>query len=247
MPLLQGCITSSACTSVRWVPGSWNLFLVSHADGTIVVYDKEREDDPNFTPSSPPAGPSSSIIVGPPSPVITTNGDENTAVVSLDTPAQETLTASPFSFTGLGRKHLHLPSSQNAQSASLSLVSASNGPILPAWDPKEDIWVTRPGGTWDGSDTGVIDKDKEKEMAAAATKNPVSHWRVSKKGIVGVFTNDDEMGAPLELKLLRLPTDFVFSPDVRYVAVVSEDGYLRVLDALNETCVFVETDTARLC
>ena len=28
--------------------------------------------------------------------------------------------------------------------------------------------------------------------------------------------------------------DFVFSPDVKYVAAISEDGYLRVIDALAE-------------
>lgn len=28
--------------------------------------------------------------------------------------------------------------------------------------------------------------------------------------------------------------DFVFSPDVKYVAAVSEDGCLRVIDALGE-------------
>ena len=29
-------------------------------------------------------------------------------------------------------------------------------------------------------------------------------------------------------------TDFVFSPDVKYVAAISEDGCLRVIDALAE-------------
>jgi len=32
----------------------------------------------------------------------------------------------------------------------------------------------------------------------------------------------------------RLFTDFVFSPDVKYVAAISEDGCLRVIDALAE-------------
>ena len=31
--------------------------------------------------------------------------------------------------------------------------------------------------------------------------------------------------------------DFVFSPDVKYVAAISEDGCLRVIDALAEQCV----------
>ena len=29
-------------------------------------------------------------------------------------------------------------------------------------------------------------------------------------------------------------TEFAFSPDVRSVAVISEDGYLRIIDALSE-------------
>ena len=32
--------------------------------------------------------------------------------------------------------------------------------------------------------------------------------------------------------------DFVFSPDVKYVAAISEDGCLRVIDALAEQSVF---------
>lgn len=46
---------------MRWVPGSTTLFLVSHADGTIIIYDVEREDgsfaplDPNTTPDNLPA------------------------------------------------------------------------------------------------------------------------------------------------------------------------------------------------
>lgn len=29
---------------VKWVPGTTNLFIASHGDGTLVVYDKEKED-----------------------------------------------------------------------------------------------------------------------------------------------------------------------------------------------------------
>ena len=29
---------------IRWIPGSESLFLASHTDGTLFVYDKERED-----------------------------------------------------------------------------------------------------------------------------------------------------------------------------------------------------------
>ncbi|KZT55092.1 WD40 repeat-like protein [Calocera cornea HHB12733] len=39
-----GCMTTSPITCVRWVPGHRSMFLAAHADGTINVYDKERED-----------------------------------------------------------------------------------------------------------------------------------------------------------------------------------------------------------
>lgn len=69
--------------------------------------------------------------------------------------------------------------------------------------------------------------DKEK-----SAKNPVSHWKVSKRGLVGKHVNNvfrttaNTYGVYL--------TDFVFSPDVKFVAAISEDGCLRVIDALAE-------------
>jgi len=71
---------------------------------------------------------------------------------------------------------------------------------MPPWHP-----VTSGGGT---NSTGRADKEK-------AAKNPVSHWRVSRRSVV----------------------DFVFSPDVKHVAAISEDGCLRVIDALAEQLV----------
>ncbi len=29
---------------IRWIPGSENLFLAAHSDGSLIVYDKEKED-----------------------------------------------------------------------------------------------------------------------------------------------------------------------------------------------------------
>ncbi|KAF8891256.1 catabolite repression protein creC [Infundibulicybe gibba] len=135
----QGSISSSPCTAVRWVPSSTTLFLVSHADGTIIVYDIER-DDGTFTPQDP---------VGTP----------------IDT--EGSLSPNP-------------PSSNQD------------------WDPMDNIFVTMP--PWHPEKTA---------------KNPVSHWRVSRRSIV----------------------DFVFSPDVKYVGAISEDGCLRVIDALAEQLV----------
>ncbi|KAF9036648.1 catabolite repression protein creC [Panaeolus papilionaceus] len=153
----QGSISSSPCTAVHWVPGSTTLFLASHADGTIIVYDIERDDgsfksqDPSAPPSSTEPNPSSMI------------------------PGE---------------------AAENKE-----------------WSPTEDIFVTMP--PWhpvataaSGNTAGKSDKEK-------TVKNPVSHWRISRKGVV----------------------DFVFSPDVKYVAAISEDGCLRVIDALAEQLV----------
>ena len=45
----NGAINNSPVTHIRWIPGSENLFLASHRDGSLVVYDKEKEDAP-FVP-----------------------------------------------------------------------------------------------------------------------------------------------------------------------------------------------------
>uniref|UniRef100_V5E4M9 Uncharacterized protein n=1 Tax=Kalmanozyma brasiliensis (strain GHG001) TaxID=1365824 RepID=V5E4M9_KALBG len=47
-----GCIANSAVTQVRWLPGSENLIMAAHADGSIVVYDREREDPSDFSPAT---------------------------------------------------------------------------------------------------------------------------------------------------------------------------------------------------
>lgn len=45
----NGVINNSPVTHITWLPGSENLFLASHANGILVVYDKEKEDA-LFTP-----------------------------------------------------------------------------------------------------------------------------------------------------------------------------------------------------
>ncbi|KIM23979.1 hypothetical protein M408DRAFT_27426 [Serendipita vermifera MAFF 305830] len=152
MTNVPGSSTASQnpCTAVKWVPSSRNLFLASYADGTMVVYDGDREDGP-FTPKEPHG--SDPVPLPPPSPDLRSNG-----------------------------------SSVGANGQTVSHTTQ--------WDPLYDMFVT-PNHT----------NANEKSL-----KNPVSHWRVSKKKIL----------------------DFAFSPDVRYVAVVAEDGCLRVIDALSE-------------
>lgn len=46
---VQGVINGTPAAAIRWIPGSENLFLTAHMDGSLVVYDKEREDA-YFTP-----------------------------------------------------------------------------------------------------------------------------------------------------------------------------------------------------
>jgi catabolite repression protein CreC len=165
------------------VPSSPNLFLVSHADGTIIVYDKDREDGV-FTPQPPTSS------LGPP-------------------PRQ----------------------------SSNDPIPPSPEPSPPAgeWNPLDSIFVTIPpwhpvNATAAPAGGGKGDRDK-------ATKNPVSHWKVSKRSVVGMYPID---GLGWEWALISI--DFVFSPDVKYVAAISEDGCLRVIDALAEQyalpCVF---------
>lgn len=119
LTLLQGCIANSPCTAVRWVPSSSNLFLVSHADGTIVVYDKARDDGTAFSPRDP------------------------------------------------------VTKSSNASSSSEDVADKE-------WDPTDSIFVTLP--PWHPvtslAANGKSDKDK-------SAKNPLSHWRVSRRSIVG--------------------------------------------------------------
>ncbi|KAG8808738.1 hypothetical protein FRC17_003804 [Serendipita sp. 399] len=145
-----------ACTSIRWVPSSVNLFVAGYADGTMVVFDRDREDG-HFAPKEP-------------------HGPE--------------IQPSPTPSPGLTTKF-----------ATAALSAAQSAVIYSEWDPLSTMFVT-PNSLGHGGNEKAL-------------KNPVSHWKVSKKKIV----------------------DFVFSPDVRYVAVVSEDGCLRVIDALHERLI----------
>ncbi|KAK4235479.1 hypothetical protein C8A03DRAFT_36671 [Achaetomium macrosporum] len=45
----NGIVNGTPVSEIRWIPGSENLFLAAHMDGTLVVYDKEKEDA-IFTP-----------------------------------------------------------------------------------------------------------------------------------------------------------------------------------------------------
>ncbi|KAI9762453.1 MAG: hypothetical protein M4579_000429 [Chaenotheca gracillima] len=40
----NGAINAFPIFEIRWIPGSENLFLAAHGDGSLVVYDKDKED-----------------------------------------------------------------------------------------------------------------------------------------------------------------------------------------------------------
>ncbi|KAE8149826.1 hypothetical protein BDV25DRAFT_140411 [Aspergillus avenaceus] len=45
----NGVVSNSPVTHIKWIPGSENMFMAAHANGQLVVYDKEKEDA-LFTP-----------------------------------------------------------------------------------------------------------------------------------------------------------------------------------------------------
>lgn len=118
----NGIINNSAISKIKWIPGSENLFLAAHMDGSLIVYDKEKEDAP-FT--------SEELV------------DE---AISIEDDENYTL---------------------------------------------------------------IITKSVN---SANQKTNPVASWRLSNQPI----------------------HDLAFGPDNRYLAVVSEDGYLRIIDYLQE-------------
>ena len=72
----------------------------------------------------------------------------------------------------------------------------------------------------------------EKDKTA---KNPVSHWRVSRRGIVG--ERDSRSRIVGTTTNTAYCADFVFSPDAKFLAAISEDGCLRVIDTVAEQYV----------
>ncbi|KKK24651.1 hypothetical protein P175DRAFT_0505159 [Aspergillus ochraceoroseus IBT 24754] len=55
----NGVVNNSPVTHIKWIPGSENFFMTAHANGQIVVYDKEKEDAlfaPELTENSADAG-----------------------------------------------------------------------------------------------------------------------------------------------------------------------------------------------
>ena len=49
--LFQGIINPTPVSSIYWLPNSEGYFIAAHMDGTLIVYDKEKEDAP-FLPET---------------------------------------------------------------------------------------------------------------------------------------------------------------------------------------------------
>jgi len=120
----NGVINATAVSDIRWLPNSENLFLAAHMDGSLIVYDKEK-DDAVFVPEGSSPG-----------------GDKD---------------------------------------------------------------------THEGQARGLLPVLKSVRSKNQKT-NPVAYWQVSRSKV----------------------NAFAFSPDRRHLAVVSEDGSLRVMDFLRE-------------
>lgn len=136
--------------------------MVSHADGTLIIYDREREDS-LFVPRDPGANPILSAAAIPNAP----NGTvSNTLDPSLNPNA---------------------PSHPGKSGSSLG----SDAGEAEEWRPLEEILVT-PGPSGGGVPAG-----KERVL-----KNPVSHWRVSRKSINCEFTFVSTHGWTLVADLL---------------------------------------------
>ncbi|OTA98642.1 hypothetical protein M426DRAFT_17203 [Hypoxylon sp. CI-4A] len=124
----NGVINKTPVSQIRWIPGAENLFLAAHMDGSLVVYDKEKEDA-IFSPE-----------------------DEETKSTSGEAPAPKVV------------------------------------------NHYKEINVLK----------SVHSKNQK--------TNPVAVWKLSNQRI----------------------NAFEFSPDNRHLAVVSEDGTMRIIDYLKE-------------
>ncbi|SNX83859.1 related to WD40 repeat protein CreC [Melanopsichium pennsylvanicum] len=272
-----GCITGSAVTQVRWLPGSENLIMAAHADGTILVYDREREDSSDFAPATwdffaestafsssaalqtalgGSATPSSAAMSASQTSASNTSSSSNptagaagafgtsitesrpilgarTVTISTTTIATQA-DGDDANMSSSSGSDTHLPKSKNSLTPGTlsqrrhAADSSPEGPPL--------LLVTKPGSVpiASGLPSGASLHSREYQQAAAAAAvansangnglsgkgretpwsrlNPVSHWSVCKSRI----------------------TDFAFCPDHSHVAIVAEDGILRIADINSE-------------
>ncbi|KAK4201111.1 WD40-repeat-containing domain protein [Triangularia verruculosa] len=133
----NGVINNTPVSSISWIPNSENLFLAAHMDGSLIVYDKEKDD-------------------------------------AIFSPEEDGMSS---------------PSTVRSSSDAFSRPSTSSNGTT------QKIHIQK----------SVHSKNQK--------VNPVSVWKLSNQRI----------------------NAFAFSPDNRHLAVVSEDGSLRIIDYLSET------------
>ena len=75
------------------------------------------------------------------------------------------------------RTAVHPPSQSGSSNSSTPSEIAVSGE---GWDPLESIFVTVP--RWQPANAARGKADREK-----TAKNPMGHWKVSKRGVVGMF------------------------------------------------------------
>lgn len=120
------------------------MFIVAHTNGTIIVYDTEREDAA-FTPEVPykrshPQPPLNTSTGTEPPPPVSQSGSSSSSIPSED---------------------------------------ASSG-TREEWNPLESIFVSHNSTLNHNHHAKGNKPDRER-----VHKNPVSHWRVSKRSILG--------------------------------------------------------------
>ena len=200
------------------------MFAAAHTDGTIIVYDTEREDAA-FTPEAPykrtaPHVPVSSGT-GPDS------GSGSGAGLGPDS------NPNPTSIPASGSA----PQVGQSGSSSSSIPSEDSSSAKEPWDPLESIFVSRTPTPAPGHAYARGGKPERERTH----KNPVSHWRVAKRSILGecpsllfFFSTFLHVYTSEELMII-IYADMAYSSDARYLAAVSEDGCLRIIDAVQET------------
>ncbi|CAO3644822.1 unnamed protein product [Cunninghamella echinulata] len=160
-----GVMNSSPITMIRWLQGSENLFMAAFQDGSIMLFDKEKEDE-LFNPN---------------------DHDKNITTTSNHTSSS----TSPPSSSSQWHYHHKYPSSSPL---SQQHHSTAGQHYSKQSTPKQTFRITKPSAK------------------ISAKSNPVAHWKLSNQSI----------------------TAFAFSPDCQHVAVVGLDGYMRVINFVNE-------------
>ncbi|KAI8070410.1 WD40-repeat-containing domain protein [Gongronella butleri] len=151
-----GVMNASEITMIRWIQGSENLVMAAFQDGSVMVFDKDKEDGAALAVSDDTAGASSSA------------SSSSSASIASHPPSTH-------------QKHISIVEPMTSSSSHAARTS------------KQMFRVSRPS-------------------SKQAKHNPVSHWKLSGQSI----------------------TAFAFSPDCQHVAVVGLDGYLRVINYLQE-------------